>query len=80
MTARRTLTILTEIGDLDAKRALLVAELRRSVADDQLDEKIRTDPVLQSIFRPAEDLLARLGESEVIEAGGMRYYLTKKKD
>lgn len=78
MTARQTLTILCEIGDLDAKRALLVAELRRAVADDELDRMIATDPVLRQIFEPAENLIARLGKSEVIEAGGMRYYLKNK--
>lgn len=56
MTARQTLTILAEIGDLDAKRAQLVAELRRAVADDELDRRMATDPVLREIFRPARDL------------------------
>lgn len=64
MTARQTLTILAEIGDLDAKRAKLVAELRASVTADELDREIKTDPTLREIFRPAEDLAERVRDLE----------------
>lgn len=66
MEARRTLTILAELADLDAKRSRLLAELRRAVISDALDHAIATDPVLRDIFRPAEDLAerARILESD----------------
>lgn len=80
MTARPTLTILADIQELDAKRIALVAELRASVANDEIDKAIATDPVLRAIFEPAENLVARLKNAERVERGDTVYFLPKVPD